>query len=107
MTKSKIVEIFKRLDDEKFTLLPRGVAFELIIRDKDNGQYLHTGIGTGEDMSLLLFYSANSLYKTLKEGGGFTRPITIEEFAEDIKEKIIRSYNEDLFNTQLIDGGEE
>lgn len=105
MTKSKIVEIFKRLDDEKFTLLPRGVAFELVIRDKAAGQYMHTGIGDGLDMSLMSIYSIVSLYTTVKNSGQLKGDVSIEAFAESVKQQVIKAYNDNLFSMEDINGG--
>ena len=105
MTKSKIVEIFKRLDDEKFSLLPRGVAFELVIRDKAAGQYMHTGIGDGLDMSLMSLYSLVSLYTALEKTGQLKDNISIEQFAESIKDQVIKAYHDNLFSMEEINGG--
>lgn len=102
MTKSKIVEIFKRLDDEKFSLLPRGVSFEMIIKDRDNNQFMHTGIGDGADVSQMVLYSIVSLYTTIERANAFTKPMTIESFCEDIKSKAIMAYKEDAFNLEQI-----
>ena len=102
MTKSKIVEIFKRLDDEKMSLLSRGIAFELVIRDKAAGQYMHTGIGDGLDMSLMCTYSLVSLYKSLENTGQLKAGATIEAFAESVKEQVINAYKKDLFNMEEI-----
>ena len=105
MTKSKIVEIFKRLNDEKFTLLPRGVAFELVIRDKAAGQYMHTGIGDGLDMSLMSLYSLVSLYTALEKTGQLKDNISIEQFAESIKDQVIKAYHDNLFSMEETNGG--
>ena len=105
MTKSKIVEIFKRLDDEKFSLLQHNVAFEMIVKDRANEQYLHTGIGDGADMSQIILYSILSMYVTLKRNNGFTHPVTIEDFAENIKELAIKAYEEDLFQIESNEEG--
>ena len=105
MTKSKIVEIFKRLDDEKFTLLPRGVAFELVIRDKAAGQYMHTGIGDGLDMSLMSLYSLVSLYTTLERTGQLKDNISIEQFAESVKDQVIKAYHDNFFSMEETNGG--
>lgn len=104
MTKSKIVEIFKRLDDEKFTLLPRGIAFELVIRDKAADQYMHTGIGDGLDMSLMSIYSLVSLYTTVKDAEQLKGDVSIEAFAESVKNQVIKAYNDKIFNMEDIGG---
>ena len=102
MTKSKLVEIFKRLDDEKFTLLPRGISFEMIVKDREHGQFMHTGIGDGGDMSQMVLYAIVSLYTTVDRAKAFTKPTTIESFCEDIKDKAIKAYKEDAFNLEKI-----
>lgn len=102
MTKSKLVEIFKRLDDEKFSLLPRGVSFDMIIKDREHNQFMHTGVGDGADMSQMVVYSIVSLYTTIERAGAFTKPMTIENFAEDVKNKVIEAYHEDAFNLEQI-----
>ena len=102
MTKSKIVEIFKRLDDEKFSLIEHGVAFEFVLKDKANSQYMHTGIGDSQDMSQLILYSIVSLYTVLERNGAFKKDVSIEDFCEDIKRLAVKAYNEDLFNLQEI-----
>lgn len=103
MTKSKLVEIFKRLDDEKFSLLKHGVAFEFAIKDKNSGQYMHTGIGVGQDMSQLILYSIVSLYTTLKQIDGFSEEVSIEAFCDSVRELAIKAYKEDIFHLQRID----
>ena len=105
MTKSKIVEIFKRLDDEKFSLIEHGVAFEFVLKDKANSQYnqyMHTGIGDSQDMSQLILYSIVSLYTVLERNSAFKKDVSIEDFCEDIKRLAVKAYNEDLFNLQEI-----
>lgn len=103
MTKSKIVEIFKRLDDEKFSLLKHGVAFEFVLKDKNSGQYMHTGIGDGQDMSQLILYSIVSLYTVLEKNNAFTQEVSIESFCDNVKELAIEAYKEDIFHLQKID----
>lgn len=103
MTKSKIVEIFKRLDDEKFSLLKHGVAFEFVLKDKNSGQYMHTGIGDGQDMSQLILYSIVSLYTILEKNDGFSHEVIIEAFCDSVRELAVKAYKEDMFHLQEID----
>lgn len=103
MTKSKIVEIFKRLDDEKFSLLKHGVAFEFILKDKNSDQYMHTGIGNGQDMSQLILYSIVSLYTILEKNDGFSQEVSIESFCDNVRELAVKAYKEDIFHLQEID----
>lgn len=105
MTKSKFVEFFKRFDDEKFSLMQHGVAFDLTVRDRDHGIFMHTGIGDGADMSQMILFSICSLYTTLDQNGAFTHEVTIEEFADNIKELSINAYKEDIFHLKGLDGG--
>lgn len=101
MTKSKITEIFKRFDDEKYNTFTHGVDFELIVHDREHGSYLHTGIGSGEDMSKMALYSLTSLYIS----SGAKEKVSIEQFAESVKSLLINAYNTDLFGIKVIDGG--
>lgn len=103
MTKSKIVEIFKRLDDEKFSLLKHGVAFEFVLKDKDHNQYMHSGIGNGQDMTQLILYSIISLYTILEKNNAFTQEVSIESFCDSVRESVIKAYKEDIFHLQEID----
>lgn len=103
MTKSKIVEIFKRLDDEKFSLLKHGVAFEFVLKDKDHNQYMHSGIGNGQDMTQLILYSIISLYTILEMNNAFTQEVSIESFCDNVKELAINAYKENLFHLDKID----
>lgn len=96
MTKTELVNTFYRLDKEKFKLLQKGVSFELIIHE--NGGYLHTGIGTGEDMSMMVLYSLLSLFQTGKSD-------SIEAFADSVRDGIIEAYTKDVFKIQEFEGG--
>lgn len=105
MTKSKFVEFFKRFDEEKFSLMQHGVAFDLIVRDRDHGTYMHTGIGDNADMSQMILFSILSLYTTLDQNKAFTKEVTIEAFADNIKELAIKAYKDDIFHLRGFDGG--
>lgn len=91
MTKQELVGIYAKLDKGKFKLLEKGVSFQLIIHDK--GDFLNTGIGTGESMSIMNLYNLVSLYAF-----GAKEDATIEEYAESIKQSIIKAYTEDAFH---------
>lgn len=86
MTKSELVKMYYKLDQEKFKLLEKGVSFQLII--EEDGNFLQTGIGTGATMSLINVYGIISLYKTATNG------VTIEEFAESVKDATIQLNNQ-------------
>lgn len=103
MTKSKMTEFFKRFDDEKYNTFSHGVDFELIVHDREHGSYLHTGIGSGEDMSLMALYSLTSLYIS----SGAKDKVSIEQFAESVKSLLINAYNTDIFGISQIEGGSQ
>ena len=97
MTKQELVNMYYKLDRDKFKLMEKGVAFNLVITE--NGGFLHTGIGTGEDMSMINLYSLLSLYvSACKEGA------TIEGYAESVKQGIIKAYYDNMFD---IEGNDE
>lgn len=89
MTKQEIVTMYYKLDRGKFDLLAKGVAFDFVIRE--NGAFLHTGIGTGGDMSIMALYSILDLYTHGAQG------VTIEDFAESVKRGIIDAYKSGAF----------
>ena len=91
MSKQELVKIYHKLDQEKFKLLEKGVAFNFIIRDKDG--YLNTGIGTGADMSMMNIYNLITLYMAGAQEG-----TTIDQFAESVKETLIKAYNDNIFD---------
>lgn len=101
MTKSKMTELFKRFDDEKYNTYSHGVDFELIVHDREHGSYLHTGIGSGEDISMMTLYSLTSLYIS----SGAKEKVGIEQFAESVKNLLINAYNTDIFGISKIEGG--
>lgn len=100
MTKSKMAEFFKRFDDEKLNTYKHGVAFELVIHDLEHNSYMHTGIGTGENMSMMNLYGLCALYKY-----GAHKDVSIELFAESVKQSLIKVYNEDFFGIRKVGGG--
>ena len=95
MSKNELVRIFNNLDTDKFDLLEKGIAFELIIKDKSNSSYLHTGIGLGDDMSELCLYSLLGIYRS-------ACTVSIEDYAESVKEALIEAEKVDLFNMREI-----
>ncbi len=101
MTKSKIAEIFKRFDDEKFSTYEHGTDFELILHDQQHDSFIHTGIGTGDSMSKMVLYSILSLYKAGQQDPN-SKKVSVEDYAESVKEAIIRGWNENIFNMEDI-----
>ena len=97
MTKNEIVNYFDKMDRGKFKTFQNGVAFDLVIRDLKTGDFLHTGIGSGLDMTLLSLYSLADLYKNCEPG------TTVEAFAESIKNGIIESVKNNLFKSNDIE----
>ena len=100
MTKSKITEIFKRLDDEKFTLLQHGVGFDFILKDLKSTQFLHTGIGQAQDMVDMQIFSLVSMYMSFCRSGA---EASIDDFMDEIKKAAVKAYNSDAFNLGFID----
>lgn len=95
MTKQEIVGIYDKLDRGKFSALDHGVTFQFILRDRQTGSFLHTGIGTGEDMSMLLIFEALNLYRSAAQ-----KNVSIEEFAESVKQSMIRAYDDKAFEVR-------
>jgi hypothetical protein len=96
MTKQELVGIYVKLDKAKFKLLEKGVAFDFVIQE--NGGFLHTGIGTGADMSMMALYSLVDLFK-------HSNSKSIEKFADSVKEGLIKAYKDGVFDIQE-NGGE-
>lgn len=94
MSKQELVGMYYKLDKEKFKLLDKGIAFQLIIKDKDG--YLNTGIGTGGDMTIINLYNLLALFYSSESND-------IERFAESVKEGIVRAHNEGWF--EIKDNG--
>ena len=88
MSKQELVGIYYKLDKEKFKLMEKGIAFQFIIHD--NGGYLNTGIGTGEEMSVLNLYNLLTMYYA-------AATCDIETFAESVKDGLIKAHNEGWF----------
>lgn len=84
MTKNELVKMYYKLDQDKGKLFEKGVSFQLVI--EEDGNFLQTGIGSGVTMSMINLYGIISLYKIAKD-------VSIEEFAESVKEGIIQAYN--------------
>jgi len=92
MTKQEIVGYYDKLDRGKYSALDHGVTFQFVLRDRQSGNFLHTGIGTGEDMSALLIFELLNLYRTAAQ-----KNVTIVEYAESIKETIIKASEDKTF----------
>ena len=95
MSKNELVQMFYKLDKGKYKLLQKGVSFQLTI--EEDGKFLQTGIGTGLTMSVLNLYGIVALYKSSAKG------VTIEEFAESVKQGVISAYNENAFEMGEIE----
>lgn len=91
MTKQEIVSMYYKLDRGKFDLLAKGVSFDFIMHE--NGAFLHTGVGTGADMSIMLLYSILDLYKHGAQG------VTIEQFADSVRDNIVKAYHDGAFTS--------
>lgn len=101
MSKQEIVGIYDKLDRNKYKLLEKGIAFELIITETgQNKGYLHTGIGTGSDMSMMALYSLLSIYKSACKSD-------IYSYAESVKDLLIKAYEDDIFHIEQNDKGEQ
>lgn len=98
MTKQELVNTFYKLDKGKFKLFEKGVAFELVIRE--NGGFLHTGIGTGNDMTMMVIYSLLGLYSNR------TEDISIEQFADSVRDTLVRVFQDNVFDIENIDRNE-
>ena len=83
MTKSELTKIYNRLDKEKFELLDKGYAFDFMLVEKATNDFMHTGIGTGVDMTKLSLINLLNLYQARREN------VDIEQFAESVKQGII------------------
>lgn len=101
MTKSKMVEFFKRFDDEKFHTYEHGTDFVFVIHDQEHNQFIHTGIGTGDSTSMMLLYSAISLYRAGQQDPKAKR-VSIEDYAESVKQGIIKAWTENVFDLEDI-----
>ena len=106
MTKSKIAELFKKFDDEKLSTFEQGTDFKLILHDQAHDSYIHTGIGTAESMSKMTLYSLLSLYKAAGKQNPAAKLVPIEEYAESIKELVIKAWKENIFDIESIDGSD-
>lgn len=83
MTKSELTKIYNRLDKAKFELLDKGYAFDFMLVEKATNDFMHTGIGTGVDMTKLSLINLLNLYQARQEN------VDIEQFAESVKQGII------------------
>lgn len=83
MTKSELTKIYNRLDKAKFELLDKGYAFDFMLVEKATNDFMHTGIGTGVDMTKLSLINLLNLYQARNEN------VDIEQFAESVKQGII------------------
>ena len=91
MSRQELVEIYYKLDKAKFKLQDKGIAFQFIIHD--NGGYLNTGIGTGGEMSILNIYNLLTMYYA-----GCS--CSIEEYAESVKDGLIKAHKNGWFHIQ-------
>lgn len=83
MTKSELTKIYNRLNKAKFELLDKGYAFDFMLVEKATNDFMHTGIGTGVDMTKLSLINLLNLYQARQEN------VDIEQFAESVKQGII------------------
>lgn len=90
---------FDNLDKNKYDTLQHGYAFDYVLIDRDGTPY-HTGIGTSEQMSLMSLISICDLYKY-----GASGQVSIEDFAESVKQGIIHFYHEHSEFMQPIGSG--
>ena len=80
--------VYENLDKNKYDILNHGYAFDLVIIDRDGTPY-HSCVGTAEQVTLMDLISITDLYKYAAKG-----EVNIEDYAESVKESIIRFYNE-------------
>lgn len=86
MDMTEIAEIFHKLDTAKHQLASDGYPFDFKMV-LPNGQYLHTGIGTPAQMTILVLIQLADIYKRIaiiEE-----KEIPLEEFAETVKRRLI------------------
>lgn len=95
MTKKEAAEYFERFDRNKYKILDNHMAFEFIVKDKDSGNYAHTGIGFGSDMTEMCLFSLLSLYKS-------TCDVSIEQYAESVKRLLIQAYQDNLLRMEKL-----
>lgn len=81
--KGTVVDVLNKLDKEKFELLDKGYAFDFMLVEKATNDFMHTGIGTGVDMTKLSLINLLNLYQARQEN------VDIEQFAESVKQGII------------------
>ena len=84
MTKSELTKIFTRLDKAKFDLLDKGYTFDFMLIDRNN-DYMHTGIGTGENMSRIALINLYDLFNVRTD-----KSVNIEQYAESVKRNLIK-----------------
>ena len=91
MTKNYFNNIADKLDEEKFSLLGSGIAFQLVIYDKNTDGHRMIGIGDGGDMSLLVLIALRNLYEVAKQNNA-----TAEEFIDSVKDGFLRFIESDF-----------
>lgn len=99
MERTEIAEIFHKLDLAKHQLASDGYPFDFKMV-LPSGEYLHTGIGTPAQMTMLVLIQLADIYKkiaTIEE-----KEIPLEEFAETVKQRLI-----EFLDDKTISFGEE
>lgn len=104
MERTEISEIFHKLDHAKHKLASEGYPFDFKMM-LPSGDFLHTGIGTPAQMTMLALIQIGDVYKKLSIIN--EKEIPIEEFAETVKKRLIEfldyrtiSFGEDDFYEQ-------
>ena len=99
MKTTEIAEFFHKLDISKHQLSDEGYSFDFRMV-LPCGQYLHTGIGTPAQMTMLVLIQMAEIYKRIaiiEE-----KEVPLEVFAEMIKRRLI-----EFLDDKTISFGEE
>ena len=83
MTKNQLSRIYNQLDDAKFELQKKGYAFDFKLVD-NFGDYMHCGIGTGEEMAKLALIELCDLFKARTD-----KSVGIEAFVDSVRDRLL------------------